>query len=111
MKRDDILENLENLSEKLGYELKYDDLKKGVVNTMGGSYLLKGQKHITIHRKLTLEEKIDTLAEVISLDDFSNEELLPEISKILKRAKDSVEIRRKNFEASAVDVKSEEASA
>ncbi len=72
---------LEEVTEKLSVKLEYDDLRKGVVNTPGGTYLLHGEKHILVHKRLPTAEKVDLIATLLSAMDLETVELLPEIRK------------------------------
>lgn len=62
----EILESLQTLAEHNGFTVTYDDLCKGVINTPGGSFVLKGKNHILIHRKLKIDEKVDTLTYLLA---------------------------------------------
>ena len=66
MKDDEILKQLEDKARNLSVLIEYDDLKKGVVNTPGGAFLLGGKKHILVHKHLSLKEKIELLTEILS---------------------------------------------
>ena len=66
MKDDEILKQLEEKARNLSVLIEYDDLRKGAVNTPGGAFLLRGKKHILVHKHLSLKEKIELLTEILS---------------------------------------------
>ncbi len=79
MKDELILNILEETVERLGIKLDYDDLKKGVVNTPGGFFLLRGSKRILAHKNLLVSEKIDLLGSILSEIDTEGVHLPPEV--------------------------------
>ncbi|MCK4846652.1 MAG: hypothetical protein KAS88_03190 [Deltaproteobacteria bacterium] len=87
MKDNELLELLEETAEKLSVSLEYDDLKKGEIDTHGGTFLLRGTRHILIHKHLTVAEKVDILTEILSpmcLETGARKiELAPELRKRL----------------------------
>lgn len=82
-----ILPLLEEAAEKLCVKVSYDDLRKGEVNTSGGSCVLKGEKRIIIHKKLHIREKVDILMELLAEMDFEGIHLPVEIRESLDRIK------------------------
>jgi len=89
MKEQEVLELLEQAAEKLSIELSYDDLKKGEVNTPGGSFVLKGKKRILIHKHLSVGEKVEVLCELLCGMDTEGVHLPPGVRKRLDSAKRS----------------------
>ena len=87
MKDETILPLLEEAAEKLTIKVSYDDLRKGEVNTPGGSFVLKGERRIIIHKKLYTSEKVDILMELLSEMDFEGIHLPVEIRERLDRIK------------------------
>ncbi len=85
MKDEMILPLLEEAAEKLSVKVSYDDLRKGEVNTSGGSCVLKGEKRIIIHKKLHTREKVDILMELLAEMDFEGIHLPVEIREGLDR--------------------------
>ncbi len=80
-----ILPLLEEAAEKLSIKISYDDLRKGEINTPGGSFVLKGERRIIIHKKLSVREKVDVLMEILSEMDFDAVHLPVEIRERLER--------------------------
>lgn len=79
---------LEETAERLTVKLEYDDLRKGEVNTPGGTFVLKGKRHILVHKHLTLKEKIEVLTDILGdLDDIEGVHLPPEVRRKLEAAK------------------------
>ncbi|MBI3755922.1 MAG: hypothetical protein HY265_07165 [Deltaproteobacteria bacterium] len=87
MKDEMMLPLLEEAAEKLSIKVSYDDLRKGEVNTSGGSCVLKGEKRIIIHKKLHIREKVDILMELLAEMDFEGIHLPVEIRESLDRIK------------------------
>ncbi|MBI5875489.1 MAG: hypothetical protein HZB81_06570, partial [Deltaproteobacteria bacterium] len=83
MKDEMMLPLLEEAAEKLSIKVSYDDLRKGEVNTSGGSCVLKGEKRIIIHKKLHTREKVDILMELLAEMDFEGIHLPVEIRESL----------------------------
>lgn len=97
MKDETILPLLEEAAEKLTIKVSYDDLRKGEVNTPGGSCVLKGERRIIIHKKLYTGEKVDILMELLSEMDFEGIHLPVEIRERL----DKIKAKNKNSFVSA----------
>lgn len=87
MKDETILPLLEEAAERLTIKVSYDDLRKGEVNTPGGSCVLKGERRIIIHKKLSAGEKVDILMELLSEMDFEGIHLPVEIRERLEKIK------------------------
>ena len=58
MKDDALLAILEQTAEKLSIKLDYDDIRKGDVVSYGDSFILRGERHILIDKKLNDREKV-----------------------------------------------------
>ncbi|MBI3398856.1 MAG: hypothetical protein HY265_01270 [Deltaproteobacteria bacterium] len=87
MKDELVLPLLEEAAEKLSVKVSYEDLRKGEVNTPGGSCVLKGERRIIIHKKLHTREKVDVLMEILAEMDFENIHLPTEIRARLDKIK------------------------
>lgn len=85
MKDESILTLLEETAEKLSIKLGYEDLRKGVVATPGGIFVLRGEQRILIHKGLSLKEKIDVLTDILSGVDTEDIHLPPDVRKRLDR--------------------------
>ncbi len=68
----DLLAKLEDAVAKLNITLEYDDLKKGVVNSLGGYFTHKGKERILVHKALTAPERVEVLIGIVSeIDDLN----------------------------------------
>ena len=85
MKDESVLTLLEETAEKLSIKLGYEDLRKGVVATPGGIFVLRGEQRILIHKGLSLKEKIDVLTDILSGVDTEQIHLPPDVRKRLDR--------------------------
>jgi hypothetical protein len=70
---------MEEVAERLSVKLEYDDLRKGEINTPGGAFVLRGERHILVHKHLTAEEKVDLLVMLLSKMDTMDIHLPPEV--------------------------------
>lgn len=87
MKDDAYLKLLEETAEKLSIKLNYEDLHKGVVNSHGGLFLLKGEKRILVHKGLTIKDKIEVLIDILSGIDTEGVHMPPEVRERIEAAK------------------------
>lgn len=87
MNNEHLLSLLEETAERCGIKLRYEDLKRGGVDTQGGSFLLKGERYIFIHKNLPLIEKVRVLEEELSEIDLSDVYIMPEIRERLEKIK------------------------
>lgn len=87
MKNTEILESLEQLAEQNGFTVTYDDLCKGVINTPGGSFVLKGKSHILMHRKLNIDEKVDTLTYLLAQYNIDELDFPKKVQKAVNDAR------------------------
>lgn len=87
MNQERLLSLLEEAVERLSIKLNYEDLKKGEVNTTGGFFILKGERHILVHKSLPVHEKIRVLMEVLAGLDLEGIHLPPEVREGLERIK------------------------
>lgn len=87
MKDTELLELLEETAKKLDITLEYDDLRKGAINTTGGSFVLRGERHILLHKHLGVDEKVDLLSEILSTMDTEALHLTPVLRQRLDSAK------------------------
>ncbi|VAV85798.1 hypothetical protein MNBD_DELTA01-1984 [hydrothermal vent metagenome] len=77
MKETELLQLLEQAVEKLSITLEYDDLRKGAINTTGGAFVLRGERHILLHKHLAVDEKVELLSEILSTMDTESLHLAP----------------------------------
>ncbi|GMR05382.1 MAG: hypothetical protein BMS9Abin24_195 [Thermodesulfobacteriota bacterium] len=86
MKDESVLTLLEETAGKLSIKLGYEDLRKGVVATPGGIFVLHGEKRILIHKGLSLKEKIDVLTDILSGVETEEVHLPPDVRERLARS-------------------------
>lgn len=84
MNYETLLTKLQETAEKLSIKVDYDDLRKGVINTPGGSFVLRGEKRILVHKHLTDEEKVDILTEILAKQDTEGVFMAPEVREVLQ---------------------------
>lgn len=70
---------LEDVVSRLGYSIRYDRLEDG----SGGHYRLREKKEVVIDSRLTDQEKVDILANILQSMDTSGHYLPPVIRKLL----------------------------
>ena len=87
MNDDSVLNILEETAEMLAIKLDYEDLRKGVVNTDGGIFTLKGDKRILIHKGLGVKEKVHMLTSILSGLDTDGVHIPPAVRKKLEERK------------------------
>jgi len=92
MKETELLELLEQTVEKLSITLGYDDLRKGAINTTGGAFVLRGEKHILLHKHLPTDEKIELLSEILSGMDTEQLHLPPVLRQRIELAKEQLQL-------------------
>ena len=88
MKDDALLAILEQTAEKLSIKLDYDDIRKGAVVSYGDSFILRGERHILIDKKLNDREKCDLLVEILAKFDTEDIHLAPEIRTKIDKEKE-----------------------
>jgi hypothetical protein len=87
MNDESILNILEETAEMLTIKLDYEDLRRGVVNTDGGIFTLKGDKRILIHKGLGVKDKVKMLASILSTLDTDGIHIPPAVRKRLEEQK------------------------
>lgn len=87
MKDDALLTILEETAEKLSIELDYEELRKGEVESYGDAFVLRGQRHIIIDKRLDTGERGDLLVEILAKFDTSEVHLAPEVRDRLDSAR------------------------
>lgn len=88
MKDDALLTILEQTAEKLSIKLDYDDIRKGNVVSYGDSFILRGERHILIDKKLNNREKCELLVEILAKFDTEDIHLAPEIRAKIDKEKE-----------------------
>ena len=78
-----ILQNLEEIAEKLSVKVNYENLRKRHIFSKGGFCRIKEDKIVIIDTTLNLSEKIDILADALSQFDLEDIYMPPAVRKIL----------------------------
>ncbi len=82
---------LEETVARLSIKLDYDDLRKGEVNTHGGTFVLRGKRHILIHKNLSLKEKVEVLTDILAGMDTEGVHIPPEVREKIEEARRAAE--------------------
>ena len=90
MKDNELLELLEQAATKLSITLEYDNLRKGAVNTTGGAFVLRGERHILLHKDLSTEEKIELLSDILSTFDTEALHLAPVLRQRIEASREKL---------------------
>jgi hypothetical protein len=83
MEENRLLQELEEIAEKLSISVQYDDLMGMDFRTKGGLYNLRGKNVIIMDRKTTPRERIDLLVRVLRKFDLSPIFIKPYIRLII----------------------------
>lgn len=111
MKSDALLAILEQTAEKLSIKLDYDDIRKGDVVSYGDSFILRGEKHILIDKKLNTREKADLLVDILAKFDTEDIHLPPDVRELLEQEKERIEEKKAKEEAVETNEPDEEPNA
>ena len=79
MKSEILLEELENLAEKLGLELRYE---KG--DFQGDLCFIKEEGVLIVQKSISVDRKIAVLSKGLTRVDLGNVYILPELRKLLE---------------------------
>ena len=110
MKNDALLAILEQTAEKLSIKLDYDDIRKGDVVSYGDSFILRGEKHILIDKKLNTQEKADLLIEILAKFDTEEIHLPPDVRDMLSQENERTRERAEKAEVAVETEETEEAN-
>lgn len=111
MKDDALLAILEQTAEKLTIKLDYDDIRRGNVVSYGDSFILRGERHILIDKKLNDMEKCGLLIEILAKFDTEDIHLPPEIRGKIEQERERERERAEKIEAANAQEELEEPSA
>ncbi len=78
MKKEQILQELENLCKELGYKVRFE---KG--NFVGGDCRVKENQVIVVNKFLPLEGKISTFAQILAKIGVGNVYMTPQVRKTI----------------------------
>lgn len=89
MEENRLLQELEEIAEKLSIAIRYDDLMGMDFKVKGGLCKIKGENVIILDRRTPLRERIDLLARALSQFDLSNISTRPYIRLIIGDASET----------------------
>ncbi len=84
MEENRLLQELEEIAEKLSISIRYDDLMGTDLNVRGGLCKLRGRNVIIMDRRTPSRERIDLLVRALSQFDLSGISTRPYIRRILE---------------------------
>ncbi|UCD70558.1 MAG: hypothetical protein JSW70_06000 [Syntrophobacterales bacterium] len=83
MEENRLLQELEEIAEKLSIEVLYDDLMGMDFKVKGGLCKLKGRNVIIMDRRMSPRERIDLLVRALSQFDLSSISMKPYVRLII----------------------------
>lgn len=92
MRKQDILQELEDIAKKLGYRIRYE---KG--NFIGGDCRVREEKILVVNKFLPIEGRISTIAKALSRIGIGNVFITPQVRKLI----DDETSEKKSADASA----------
>lgn len=92
MRKQDILQELEDIAKKLGYRIRYE---KG--NFIGGDCRVREEKILVVNKFLPIEGRISTIAKALSRIGIGNVFITPQVRKLI----DDEVSEKKSADASA----------
>ena len=86
MDEDTIIEQLEELIERFGVQIRHEAMKQDEdsVNLVGGLCLLKGEYVLIVNSKATIEDKIRALGMALKQFDHEKIYMLPVLRELLE---------------------------
>ena len=87
MDENTIVDQLEELAEKFGIQIRYEPIKQDedLVRVVGGLCILRGEYVVIIDSKAAMRDKIRTLAEAITHFDLDQIYIKPALRELLRK--------------------------
>jgi fructose-specific component phosphotransferase system IIB-like protein len=87
MDENTIVDQLEELAEKFGIQIRYEPIKQDedLVRVVGGLCILRGEYVVIIDSKAAMKDKIRTLAEAITHFDLDQIYIKPALREIIRK--------------------------
>ena len=82
------LDQLEDLANRLGIKVRYENVNLEESSSVGGLCRLKGEYVLIIHAQAPVKEKIEVLTEVLKRFPLGDIYIRPVIRELLGEAKD-----------------------
>ena len=98
MEENRLLEDLEEIAEKLSIDVQYDDLMEADFKVKGGLCKLRGRHVIIMDRRTPPKERIELLARALRQFDLSSLFIKPYIRSIIGEGSESQD--KRNLEES-----------
>ena len=83
-----LLDQLENLANRLGIKVRYENVNLEESSSVGGLCRLKGEYVLIIHAQAPVKEKIEVLTEVLKRFPLGDIYIRPVIRELLGESKD-----------------------
>ena len=83
-----LLDQLEDLANRLGIKVRYENVNLEESSSVGGLCRLKGEYVLIIHAQAPVKEKIDVLTEVLKRFPLGDIYIRPVIRELLGESKD-----------------------
>ena len=82
-----IIDQLEELAERFGIQIRYEPIKQDedLVKVVGGLCLLRGEYVLIIDSKATTQDRIKTLAEAVKHFDIDGIYIRPVVRELLDK--------------------------
>ncbi|HOF05274.1 MAG TPA: hypothetical protein PK175_04880 [Syntrophales bacterium] len=79
------LNQLEELAARLGMKIRYESLPAPGNMRLGGCCRVKGEEFVIIHRRASLQDKIQIIVDALKRHDLSDVYVLPSLRKMLDK--------------------------
>jgi hypothetical protein len=83
-----LLDQLEDLANKLGIKVRYESITLEELSSVGGLCRLKGEHVLIIHGRAPVKEKIQVMVEVLKRFSLGDIYIRPVIRELLGKSKD-----------------------
>ena len=87
MKSDRLFQELLNIIEKLNVTVKEQNLRKSGINIKSGVCKIKGKDFFILDKNLTINKKIEILAEFINKNEYDDIYIIPAVRDYLNKNK------------------------
>jgi hypothetical protein len=86
LKEELILAQFEELAEKLGIRVRYENVRMEEASGLGGLCRIKGEYVLIIHSRATIKEKIGIMTGALKPFDLSDMYVRPALRELLEAA-------------------------
>jgi uncharacterized protein (DUF111 family) len=85
MDEEEIIEQLEDLAQRLGIKVRYEELKKEGVFSPGGLCRVKDEDILIVNSKASVQDKMQVLAKAVTSFDLGGVYMRPGLREFLLR--------------------------